>query len=698
MNADTNAPSAASTAARPTNRLAREKSPYLLQHAHNPVDWYPWGEEAFARARSENKPIFLSIGYSTCHWCHVMERESFEDAKVGAFLKEHFISIKLDREERPDVDKIYMAFVQTTTGGGGWPLNVFLTPELRPFYGGTYFPPEVRHGRPSFLNLLEKIAEVWKTRRDDINESARDITERLQAMAAHDPDNAFPTGERELHGAGQSFMTEYDPMYGGFGHAPKFPRPSQPLFLLRYAARFGAADATQAVLHTCDGMADGGMNDQLGGGFARYSVDERWLVPHFEKMLYDQAQLVQLYLDAHLISGNPRPAAVARDVLRYVQRDMTHPEGGFYSAEDADSEGKEGKFYCWTLAEFKALLTPEELAVATRYFGVTEGGNFLDHSDPDPLKGQNVLSIVVPRVEDAEKPLIESARTKLLAARSRRVRPHLDDKVLTSWNGMMLGAFARGYGVLGDAEFRDAALRNVAFLQSKLWDPSTKTLHSRWRDGHRDSVQLLDAYANLLAGVTDLYEVTLDPAHLQFASDLADAMIARFYDTNAGGFWQTVANAPDLLLRTKDDYDGAEPSGNSVAALALLRLAAICDRKDWRTAAEKTLRLFAQRLHQFPHAVPHLLLALDFSLQEPRRVVVAGDFTCGSTRSLVQAAHGVFQPHRVVLGNAGPVEAFARSLPVHEEYSQAFCCTGTACQPPTRDRAAVQAFLRGTPP
>ncbi|MBN8246993.1 MAG: thioredoxin domain-containing protein [Verrucomicrobia bacterium] len=698
MNGPTNeAPATAAAAARPANRLAREKSPYLLQHAHNPVDWFPWGPEAFARARAEQKPIFLSIGYSTCHWCHVMERESFEDAAVGRYLNEHFVSIKLDREERPDVDKIYMTFVQSATGGGGWPLNVFLTPDLQPFYGGTYFPPESRYGRPSFRQLLERIVELWGTRRADLVESARDTTERLRGMASHDPDNAFPAGERELHGAGQTFLTEYDPAHGGFGGAPKFPRPSVPLFLLRHGSRFQDPQAFQAAVHTADAMAAGGMNDQLGGGFARYSVDERWLVPHFEKMLYDQAQLVTLYLDVFQLRGGEPHAAAARETLRYVLRDMTHPEGGFFSAEDADSEGKEGKFYCWTLAEFKALLTPEELAAAVRHFGVGAQGNFHDHSDPDPLPGQNVLSIADPKLSDSEQAWVASARSKLLTARARRVRPHRDDKVLTSWNGMMLGAFARAGVILGQPEFTAAARRNLAFLRQRMWEPATGTLHSRWRDGHRDDVQLLDAYANLLAGVTDLYEATLDPDVLQFAVDLAESMMLRFHDAKAGGFWQTAEGAPDLLMRSKDDYDGAEPSGNSVAALALLRLAAICDRKDWREAAEKTLRLFAQRLHQTPHAVPHLLLALDFVLQEPRRVVLAGDPASDGTATLLQAVHSVFQPHRVVLGHQGPVDPFARTLLVGKEHTQAFCCTGTACQPPTRDREAVRQFLTGAP-
>jgi uncharacterized protein YyaL (SSP411 family) len=694
------------------NRLASEKSPYLLQHAGNPVDWYPWGDDAIAAAKAADKPIFVSIGYSTCHWCHVMERETFEDEKVGAYLKEHFISIKVDREERPDVDKIHMTFVQITTGAGGWPLNAFLTPDLQPFYGGTYFPPEPKHGRPSFLMLLQRIVELWKTRKDELVASAGDLTAKMRELSTYDADNAFPTGPRELHGGGQTLLGEYDPVNGGFGGAPKFPRPSQPLFLLRYARRFGDADAVKAVLHTCDRMAAGGMYDQLGGGFARYSVDDHWLVPHFEKMLYDNAQLVQLYLEAYLVSGEERHAAVVRDILRYVVTDMTHPDGGFYSAEDADSEGKEGKFYCWTYAELSALLTPEEFNVATRYFGVTREGNFVDHSDPNPLPGQNVLSIAEPKIAEADVALLESAKAKMAAERAKRVRPHLDDKVLASWNGMMLGAFARAFAILGDEELLGVAERNLGFLKEKLWVPatasqklgeavplssaSTGTLYNRWRDGERDSVQLLDAYANLLAGVVDLYEATLNPDHLDFAVELAEALMARFYDPQAGGFWQSGADTPHLLLRVKEDYDGAEPSGNSVAALALLRLAAICDRKEWREASEKTLRLFAQKLHQLPQAVPYLLSALDFAQQEPKRVVIVGDWLCGSTRSLLNHAHRVFEPNRVVLGNHGPVEAFAKTLPGNEEYSLAYLCSGTACQPPTRDKNAVQEFLRVT--
>lgn len=678
---------------RPANRLAREKSPYLLQHARNPVDWYPWGEEAFAKARAEGKPIFLSIGYSTCHWCHVMEREVFEDPAAGAYLKEHFVSIKVDREERPDVDRLYMAFVQATTGGGGWPLNVFLTPDLKPFFGGTYFPPEPRQGRPSFGQLTGRVVELWKERRTDIEASAEELTERLREMARHEAGNAYPAGMRELHGAGQTFLHEYDPVNGGFGNAPKFPRPSVPLFLLRYARRFSDETAKQAVFHTGERMAAGGIHDQLGDGFARYSVDEHWLVPHFEKMLYDNAQLLHLYVDSYLAGAGEGAARVARGIVRYVLRDMTDPEGGFLSAEDADSEGHEGKFHCWTLAEVKSVLSPEEAAVAIRHYGITESGNFEDHSHPKPLKDLNVLSVVSPVEGEKDRALLESARIKLMTVRDRRVRPHRDDKVLISWNGMMLGALARASVVLDEPEYRAAAERNVAFIRNRMWEAGTKTLHHRWRDGERDTVQLLDAYANLLGGLVDLYEATVDPRHLEFAVAVAESMMARFYDRESGGFWQTGVDTPHLLVRSKEDYDGAEPSGNSVAALALARLSVICGRPEWREAAEKTVRLFAQKLHQMPQAVPHLLLALDFLQQEPKRVVLVGDWSCGSTAALLKAAHGVFEPNRVILGNLGPVESFARTLPVNEEFTRAFCCTGNACQPPTRDRAVVRAFL-----
>ncbi len=709
---DQDVPMNAATAQAHTNRLAREKSPYLLQHAHNPVAWFAWGEEAFAKARGENKPIFLSIGYSTCHWCHVMERESFESEEVAKYLNDHFVCIKVDREERPDVDKIYMTFVQSTTGSGGWPLSVFLTPKLKPFFGGTYFPPDNRHGRGSFLQVLEQIQKVWQERHSEVAASADEIHARLEAATASLTASNLLLTDEALRNAGRRFKEVYDPRHGGFGGAPKFPQPSQPAFLLRCAKRFHDDEATRMVLHTCDGMAAGGIHDQLGGGFARYSVDAGWLVPHFEKMLYDNAQLAQLYLDAHLVSGDARHAGVARDILTYVLRDMTHLGGGFYSAEDADSERHEGKFYCWTRAELEKLLAPDEFKVAVRHFGITEQGNFIDHSHPTPLPGQNVLSVVEPlsrpdghplpveRGEGRERgasdsndhALLASAKKKMSAARSQRVRPHLDDKILASWNGLMLGAMARAYAVLGDETYREAAEKNLAFIQEKLWEPQSGTLFHRWRDGERDNVQLLEGHAFLLTGVIDLYEATLEPKHLDFAIALAESMIAKFYDAENGGFWQSAAGAKDLILRVKDDYDGAEPSGNSVATLALLKLAAITGREDFKQPAEATLRLFAERLQKIPQAVPYMLHALDFWIEEPRRVVIVGDAHSAKTRELLHAAHSVYQPNKVVLGNTGSVEPFAKTLPA-KDGPMVYLCTGNACQSPTSDAAKVKEML-----
>jgi len=687
-----------------TNRLAQEKSPYLLQHAHNPVDWCAWNDEAFAKARTENKPIFLSIGYSTCHWCHVMERESFEQEPVGKFLKEHFVSIKVDREERPDVDKIYMTFVQSTTGSGGWPMSVFLTPDLKPFFGGTYFPPDARHGRPSFLQLLEQIAGLWRERKMEVVASADELHARLELITAREAKSDIPLTPELLKRAAQMFKEAYDPVNGGFGGAPKFPQPSIPSLVLRAAKRFGDDEAVKMVLHTCEKMAAGGIHDQLGGGFARYAVDDEWLVPHFEKMLYDNAQLAQLYLDAFLVSGDVSHAAVVRDILDYVLRDMKHPGGGFFSAEDADSEGHEGKFYCWTKEELSRLLTVEEFNVAAKYFGITAEGNFVDHSHPTPLSGQNVLSIVNPNVPTADQPLFVSAKNKMLEVRAKRIRPHLDDKILASWNGLMLGAFARASAVLDEEKYRAAAEKNLQFIREKLWEPPAQsafriphsaisgTLFHRWREGERDEVQLLEGYAFLLDGVIQLYEATLVPGHLDFAIELATAMIAKFYDAANGGFWQSPAGTSDLILRVKDDYDGAEPSGNSVATLALLKLAAITGREDFRQPAEATLLLFAHRLQNQPAAMAFMLQAVDFWLDEPRRVIIVGDTDSMDFHGLLHAAHSVYQPDKIVLGNTGAVEPFAKTLAAKME-ATAYICTGTACQPTTKDPAELKELL-----
>lgn len=675
--------------ARP-NRLASEKSPYLLQHAHNPVDWFPWGPEAFELARRENKPILLSIGYSTCHWCHVMERESFTDPAIGDFLAKHFVSVKLDREERPDVDKIYMTAAQAMSLGGGWPLNIFLTPELHPFYAGTYFPPRALQGRPSFIQVLEHIASAWDKNMGQMKSDAAGITTQLKHYITLEPDPALVLSKTLLDRAAAQFKREYDEVNGGFGGAPKFPRPSQPAFLLAHAVRSGDQEGVDMVARTCAAMRRGGIHDHLGGGFSRYAVDSKWLVPHFEKMLYDNAQLIHLFLDVHLVTGHRDPLAVATETADYVLRDMTSPEGGFYSAEDADSEGKEGKFYCWTMAEMEALLDADEALVAIRHFGVTARGNFLDHSDPDPLPGQNVLSIVDSNLSDAERLALSRAVAKLRAHRATRVRPHRDDKVLASWNGMMLGALARLAAVAGSPGHLKAALENAAFIQAHLWDAASCTLHNRWREGERDQAQLLEAYASVADGLVDLYQATLDSQWLTLSTNVADAMLSRFHDADEGGFWQSDGADPALILRIKDDYDGAEPSGNSIAAMACLKLARITGEARYESAAAGTLRLLADRLQGVPQAVPQLLRVLDCHLAEPVRVVIpTGNPELRSSQ--LRAVHGVFNPSRVVLGAEGPVVNAAEFRAAHPDKVQ--ICRGVVCLEPISDPADIRQAL-----
>jgi uncharacterized protein YyaL (SSP411 family) len=672
-----------------TNRLAKEKSPYLLQHAHNPVDWFPWGDEAFAKARKEDKPIFLSIGYSTCHWCHVMERETFEDEATGKYLSENFVCIKIDREERPDVDKIYMSAVQALPGGrGGWPLTAFLTPELKPFFGATYFP------NAAFNELIRKVIKAWKEDRASLDQNADGLTKFLQEREAADEASGGRTttfDDQVLRSALSEWKIGFDAAEGGWGAAPKFPTPSQPRAMLRLGSRLDDQEAIDQVLFTCRKMAAGGIYDHIGGGFARYSTDAKWLVPHFEKMLYDNAQLVQLYLDAFLVSGDQIYAEVVRDILRYLLRDMTHSEGGFYSAEDADSEGKEGKFYCFTTVELKKLLSAEEFAAVEKHYGVTETGNFIDHSDPDHLKDQNVFFITGAPLDEPAQAALASAVKKIFSYRAKRVRPGLDDKILASWNGLMLGAIARAGRVLKEPTYLAAAKRNFNFLQETFWDDKAGRLYHRWRDGERDSTQLLDTHAFLLEGVLDLYEVILDPAHLQFAIKVADRMIEAFYDEKKGGFYQATATK-DLIMRIKDSYDGAEPSGNSTAIAGLLRLSKITDAKKYREPATKSLQHFSAKLTQLPRAVAYMLGAVDFSVNEPKRVVLVGDPSSEPVQIMLHAVHATYQPNKVVLGTEGPVEEFSRTTLRKQAKKDAvvvFLCQGTFCELPTSDPKVV---------
>ena len=693
-----------------TNRLAHEKSPYLLQHSHNPVDWYPWGPEAFEKARREAKPIFLSIGYSTCHWCHVMERESFEDDRIAALLNRDYIAIKVDREERPDVDRIYMTFVQATTGGGGWPMSVWLTPDLQPFFGGTYFPPENRYGHPGFASVLEQIAEAWRSDRSQIVDSARDVVEQLGKHVTVAPGRAGAAIDGGMLDSGFFvFRRTFDSHLGGFGGAPKFPRPSVLNFLLRYHARTRTEEALEMVLLTLREMAKGGMNDQLGGGFHRYSVDERWFVPHFEKMLYDQAQLAVSYLEALQITGDAQYAETARRTLDYVLRDMTDAEGGFYSAEDADSviapaqpdRKGEGAFYIWSAREIRALVPLPAADWLCYRYGVADNGNV--SNDPhQEFTGRNILYQANDVEETAlhfERPtgevraaLLEAERV-LLEARGVRVRPHLDDKILTSWNGLMISAFALAGAVLDEPRYAAAARRAAGFLTARMYDAASGSLLRRFRQGEAAIPAFLDDYALFAQALLDLYEAQFDRRHLELAVRLTERQNELFEDRESGGFFSSAAGDASLVMRVKDDYDGAEPAGNSVALLNLLRLAQITNRAEFRDSAGKALAAFAPRLAAMPAALPQMLAACEFQFGEPRQIILVGDRDGADTRALLRTLHARFIHNRIVLLVDSPEarRAFAAGIPAIESMRKigdrtgAYVCRNYTCHLPVSE-------------
>jgi uncharacterized protein YyaL (SSP411 family) len=645
-----------------TNALVHEKSPYLRQHAHNPVDWLPWGQTAFDKARREDKPIFLSIGYSTCHWCHVMAHESFEDERVAELLNREFVPIKMDREERPDIDRIYMLFVQATTGSGGWPMSVWLTPDLKPFFGGTYFPPGSRYGRPGFRELLVHLAQVWKHERDKVELSGNNVAQQLTAMAAPASAPLEPDAEL-LHAAFRQFERMFDKQHGGFGNAPKFPRPVVLNFLLRYSFQHNNPEALATVTQTLDAMAAGGMHDQLGGGFHRYSVDDHWFVPHFEKMLYDQAQLATAYLEAYQATGDETLAAVASDIFAYVLRDLTSPEGGFYSAEDADSpdpenpaHSGEGSFYIWRQAEIASILGAESSAVC-KYFGVQPEGNV--EVDPQgEFRGRNILY----RAEPEQPPALHAASEKLLAVREKRPRPHLDNKILTAWNGLQISALAKGYRVLGDVRYLDAATKAAEFLLAKMYSPQTGQLLRRYCEGEAAVPAFLDDYAFLSQALLDLFEAKPEAWLLQLAIDLARRGFGRFEDERANGFFSTEAGVSDVLLRMKDDYDGAEPSGNSVATELLLRLAHITGQTGFAAQADRSLRAFAPKMKAQPTIAPQMLVALGRWLTDSEQVIIR-------CRELDEASHRMereytrkFSPTAVVLSISDECAAELREV------------------------------------
>lgn len=638
-----------------TNALVDEKSPYLQQHAHNPVDWLPWGEAAFEKARRDDKPIFLSIGYSTCHWCHVMAHESFEDESVAEVINRHFVPVKIDREERPDIDRVYMLFVQASTGSGGWPMSVWLTPDLKPFFGGTYFPPDGAYGRPGFRSVLTHLAAAWQNDRARILESSESVTAQLASIAAND--RSFARNSAELaREAYLQFRSSFDVRYGGFGGAPKFPRPSAVQFLLRYAHSPGVSneerdDAIGMVTGTLRAMASGGMHDHLGGGFHRYSVDERWFVPHFEKMLYDQAQLAFAYVEAFQVTSDPFFASIAEDILQYVLRDMTSVEGAFYSAEDADSTDPEdpsrhgeGAFYLWRQSEIEAVLG-EDAAAFCRYFGVEANGNVVNDPHAE-FTGRNILYA---NGSWEERSSVLSHRERLRKIRAQRPRPHLDRKILTSWNALMVAAFARAAGVLNDSKYYDAAVNAIDFLIERMYQPDTGVLFRRYCDGEAAIPAFADDYAFFAGALLDVFELTGEPCYLKTARDLCVTGLKNFEDENGGGFFSTNASSPDVLLRLKDEYDGAEPSANSVAIDTCLRLWELTGREDLRAVAERALVWLGRRLASNPTIAPAALSAFIRSAVEPAQTIIRCETISECALEIYTKERRAFAPFTAVL-------------------------------------------------
>jgi uncharacterized protein YyaL (SSP411 family) len=690
--------------ARYTNRLILETSPYLLQHAHNPVSWYPWGDEAFAKAQREGKPILLSVGYSTCHWCHVMEEESFEDEEIATYLNRHYVAIKVDREERPDIDGVYMAAVQRLTGRGGWPMTVWLTSQRKPFFGGTYFPPRdgVRGARTGFLSLLERLRDEHRGDPASVAAKAAQLVAALEQGAA--PSAGGVPGASSLRAAAMQLASSFDSRWGGFGGAPKFPRPATLELLLRYHRRTGDAAALEMVSRTLERMAAGGMYDQIGGGFHRYSVDAEWRVPHFEKMLYDNAQLVLVYLEAFQLTGREDFARVVRETLDYVLRDMTSPEGGFYSATDADSEGEEGTYFVWTPEDIDRVLGPERGRVVTSYFDVTAAGNF-EHGKsvlwrPRPV--EEVASRLGQGV-DAVRATIAAAGPPLFAARAQRPPPLWDRKILVAWNGLMISAFARAAIVLGEARYQQAAQKAASFLMSRARDKG-RLLHSV-SEGRAAGDAFLDDYAFLAAGLLDLLEADPDPQWLVATLSLQAELDRGFGDERAGGYFFTASHHERLLVREKPDYDGALPAGNSVAALNLLRLFEATSDPRYREAAEGTLRAFGAALIGTPSALPRMLLALDFLLDRPKQVVIVSPSGLDA-RDLLARFRRVFLPNRVLFvaqeGEHQRRLAEIVSL-VTDKVAQggrptAYVCLGTQCELPTADPEVFERQLRKIDP
>ncbi len=688
------------------NRLIHEKSPYLLQHAYNPVDWFPWGQEAFDTARELDKPIFLSIGYSTCHWCHVMEKESFEDTEVAELMNDAFISIKVDREERPDIDNIYMTVCQMMTGGGGWPLNLVMTPDKRPFFAGTYFPKATRHGRIGMMDLGKRIKELWAKDRGQIALSADKVVSALRQIPDDSPGDPVQTSTLAV--AYQQLGQRFDESNGGFGAAPKFPTPHNMLFLFRYRHRTGEAKATEMALKTLRSMSLGGIHDHVGGGFHRYSTDENWLVPHFEKMLYDQALLAMAYTEAYLITRDDEFKRVASGIFEYVMRDMVAPQGAFFSAEDADSEGEEGKFYTWSWQEIQEVLDPEESRVVQSVFNIRPEGNFREEASGE-MTGTNILhrrSSLDGCARDLNvrpeglRAVVEGALKKLFDVRSGRIRPHRDDKVLADWNGLMIASLAKAGQVFGNQTYVQAATRAADFILETMRDEKGRLIH-RFRDGHAGIASTIDDYAFFILGLLELYEAVFDIRYLRSALDLTSDMIARFWDASAGGFFITAHDSEELLVRKKDIYDGATPSGNSVALLCLRRLASMTANLELDRIGDRLEEAFSGNIRQLPSAYTFFLSAAEFRLGSSHEVVIVGSDDDPHALQMLKELRSTFLPHKVVLfkssdektSELAEIAPFTESMSCIDGQASAYVCKGHECMLPTTDIGRMMELL-----
>ncbi|MGE3314898.1 MAG: thioredoxin domain-containing protein [Planctomycetaceae bacterium] len=677
---------------RQPNLLLGETSPYLLQHAYNPVEWHPWGSDAIERARALDRPIFLSIGYSACHWCHVMEHESFENVEIARLMNEYFVNIKVDREERPDLDQIYMSAVQALTRRGGWPMSVFLTPDLKPFFGGTYWPPVARMGMPGFADVVEQVHRAWVERRSDVERGAAELTNAVVQMGQLESEQS-PLKTVLLENAERSLLRSADRAHGGFGGAPKFPHPMDIRVLLRTHRRFQNEDSLQVALLCLDKMAAGGIYDHLGSGFHRYSTDARWLVPHFEKMLYDNALLTSAYLEAFQLTGNENYARVARETLDYTLREMTHPDGPFYSTQDADSEGVEGKFFVWTEREIVDVLGPEDARLFNYCYDVTAEGNWEEQNILNRVKTHQQAARMLSMSEAELESVLERSRAKLYEARSKRIPPGRDEKILASWNGLMIAAMSQGARVLGQERYAATARQAADFVLAQMRGSSGRLLHS-FKDGRARFNAYLEDYAFVLDGLAELYQATFDSKYVDAALELAETLLARFRDTRGGGFFFTSDDHEELITRQKDSQDNATPSGNGMAATALLKLARICGRSDLETRAVETLEMVSGLLAQAPMAGAQSLIALDFLLGPTHEVVLVEGQDGNEAAEMLRTIDLRFLPNKVLLLKSATLteesipQALSGSLAgktAKEGRATAYACQFGTCLAPTTE-------------